>query len=307
MTPGDDAMVLARLVGNQAANSMLARNFARVGVIGIFRFRTALLSFCAFTLLLFGPSGAQESLFDKEVLHRAADYCRSVAVRPIALSGDQAILCLDGRIEKDADVSPATKLKEGGLFVVRSAGGDIASAIALAELLRERRAVVVAYDQCLSSCANYLLIASDRTYVLKGGLIAWDYESTDPAIPSCAKFAMEKTRDGDYRLQRGSCRPLPADEARWRDIVLAQKNFYREQMVDPYFEPPPDNRYLRKVVQSLYPDTPAYHHIGWTLHPRYFPRLFKTMIVYESYPQGQAEVDEMVTRLRLDMRVIYDP
>jgi hypothetical protein len=31
------------------------------------------------------------------------------------------------------------------------------------------------------------------------------------------------------------------------------------------------------------------------------------MIVYESYPQGQAEVDEMVTRLRLDMRVIYDP
>ncbi len=78
-------------------------------------------------------------------------------------------------------------------------------------------------------------------------------------------------------------------------------------MVDRYFAPPPDNRYLRKVVGSIYPDTHAYHHIGWTLHPRYFPRLFKTMIVYESYPQGQAEVDEMAARLRLDMRVIYDP
>ncbi|QIP08528.1 hypothetical protein [Bradyrhizobium symbiodeficiens] len=100
---------------------------------------------------------------------------------------------------------------------------------------------------------------------------------------------------------------MPADEPRWRDILLAQTGFYKERMVDPYFEPPPDNRYLRKVVKSLYPDTNAYHHIAWTLHPRYFARLFKTMIVYESYPEGQVEVDEMVARLRLDMRVIYDP
>lgn len=258
-------------------------------------------------LLLCGRSGAQENLFGKEAFHRAADYCRSVAVRPIALSDDQAILCLDGLIEKDTDVSPAKKLKEGGLFVVRSPGGDIASAIALAKVLRERRAVVVVYDQCLSSCANHLLIASDLSHVLKGALVAWDYESSDPALPSCAKFATEKTRDGDYRLQRGSCRPLPADEAHWREILLAQTGFYRERMVDPYFEPPPDNRYLRKVVKSRYPDTNAYHHIGWILHPRYFARLFKTMIVYESYPEGQVEVDEMVARLRLDMRVIYDP
>lgn len=126
----------------------------------------------------------------------------------------------------------------------------------------------------------------DRTYVLKGGLVAWDYESTDPAFPSCANFAMEKTRDGDFRLQRGSCRPLPADEARWQDILLAQTGFYKERMVDPYFEPPPDNRYLRKAVKSLYTDTHAYHHIGWTLHPRYFANLFKAKIVYESYPEG---------------------
>lgn len=234
----------------------------------VFRLLAALLSFCTFTLLLFGQSGAQESLFDKEAFHRAADYCRSVVVRPIALSDDQAILCLDGLIEKDTDVSPAKKLKEGGLFVVRSAGGDIASAIALAKGLRERPAVVVVYDQCLSSSANYLLIAFDRSHVLKCAPVAWDYESTDPALPSCAKFAMEKTRDGDYRLQRDSCRPLPADEAHWREIMLAQTEFCEERMVDPYFEPPPDNRYVRRVVKSLYLDTSAYHHAGWTLHPK---------------------------------------
>lgn len=143
--------------------------------------------------------------------------------------------------------------------------------------------------------------------VLKGALVAWDYESGDPAFPSCAKFAMEKTRDRDFRLQRGSCQPLSANEAQWREFLMAQTGFYKERMVDPHFEPPPDNRYLRKVVKSLYPDTHAYHHVGWTLHPRYFANLFKTKIAYEAYPEGQAEVDEMVARLRLDMKVIYDP
>lgn len=267
----------------------------------------ALLSLCLSSLLLFGQSNAEESLFDRDVLRRAVDLCRRVSVRPIALSDIQDVLCFDGRIEREADVSAALKLKEGGIFVVRSAGGDIVASIALANILRDRRAAVVVHDQCLSSCANYILIASDRTYVLKGALVAWDYESSDPALPSCARFAMEKTPDGDFRLQRGSCQPLSGEEAQWRKIVLAQTGFYRERMIDPRFEPPPDNRYLRRMVKSLYPDTRAYHHIGWTLHPRYFERLFKTKIVYEAYPEGQAEVDEMVARLRLDMRVIYDP
>src|SRR3954465_6557400 len=111
----------------------------------------ALLPFLAFAFLLHfcGQSGAQESLFDKEVSYRAVDYCRNVAMRLIALSDDQTILCRDGRIEKDADLSLAEKLKEGGLFAVRSLGGDIASMIALANVVRKRRAAVVVYDHCL--------------------------------------------------------------------------------------------------------------------------------------------------------------
>lgn len=275
----------------------------------LWRLFEALLPFSAFTLVFLscGPSRAEEKAFDRGASYRAVDYCRSVAVRPIALSDNEAILCLDGRIEKDTDVSPAGRLKEGGLFIVRSAGGDVASTVALANVIRRRGAEVVVYDQCLSSCANYLLIASDRAYVLRGALVAWDYESSDPAFPSCSRFALEKTRAGDYRLQRGSCRPVPADESRWRIILLAQTKLYKERMVDPYFESPPDNRYLRKVAKSLYPDTSAYHHVAWTLHPRYFARLFKTRIVYESYAKTQAEVDDMVARLSLDTRVIYDP
>jgi hypothetical protein len=266
---------------------------------------------CAFVFLTFllwpGQAHSQAQAADKESYHRAVDYCRGPVARPMALSADQAILCLDGRIDKDADRALVTSLKEGGIFVVRSSGGDIASAIALANALHDRHAEVVVYDECLSSCANYLLIASDEAYVLKGALVAWDYESIDPAFPSCSRFTLGKMRDGEFRLQRGSCRPLPADETEWRTVLSAQVEFYKKRMVDPLFEPPPDNRYVRKVAKRLFADSAASHYIGWTLHPRYFPQLFRTRISYEAYPENQAEIDEMVDRLHLDMTVVYDP
>lgn len=166
---------------------------------------------------------------------------------------------------------------------------------------------MVVHDQCVSSCANYLLIASDRAYVLKGALVAWDYESSDPAFPSCSRFRMEKKPGAGFRRQRGSCRPRPEDEVRWRRVVSAQTKFFSDRMVDPRFEPPPDNLYVRKMVTSLYRDSSTYHHIAWTLHPRYFAELFKSRVVYEAYPKAAAEIDEMVDRLHLDMRVLYDP
>lgn len=64
---------------------------------------------------------------------------------------------------------------------------------------------------------------------------------------------------------------------------------------------------MRRTVRNLYRDTDVYHHIMWTLNPRYYPRLFKTKMFYEQYPEGPNEVDEMVARLHLDIRVIYDP
>jgi hypothetical protein len=118
---------------------------------------------------------------------------------------------------------------------------------------------------------------------------------------------MEKMRGGGFRRQRGSCRPMSSDETDWRLVLSAQTKFYRERMVDRLFEPPPDNRYLRKAAKSLYRDADVYHHIAWTLHPRYFAGLFRTKIFYEAYPDGQAEIDDTVARLQLKMRVIYDP
>ncbi|WFU35652.1 hypothetical protein QA635_15085 [Bradyrhizobium brasilense] len=124
----------------------------------------------------------------------------------------------------------------------------------MSNLLGGRHATVVVYDYCLAGCANYLLIASDQAYVLKGALVAWDYESTDPALPFCSRYASVRMPSGEFRLQRGSCQPMPEKEADWRRVVLAQNKFFKQRVIDPLFEAPPDNRYLRKVRKNLYFD-----------------------------------------------------
>ena len=62
--------------------------------------------------------------------------------------------------------------------MVRSFGIDVAAAIALADLLRERRATIVVYDYCLFACASYLFVASARTSVLRDALVAWRHSAS---------------------------------------------------------------------------------------------------------------------------------
>ena len=58
----------------------------------------------------------------------------------------------------------------------------------------------------------------------------------------------------------------------------------------------------RDMIETIYnPD------IAWTIHPRCYPKWFKTKIFYEAYPEGQGEVDKMSAALGLHTKVIYDP
>jgi hypothetical protein len=85
------------------------------------------------------------------------------------------------------------------------------------------------------------------------------------------------------------------------------RRFFKERAVSPLFEAPPDSLYVRKIIRSQYVETDAFRDNAWTIHPRYYPTLFKTRIIHEAYPESQGEVDSMVSQLHLDIRVIYDP
>jgi hypothetical protein len=71
----------------------------------------------AFAVVLCSGHARAQSDFDRERYHRAVEYCRGSVSRPMALSPDRQILCLDGDVEKDLNVSPAWSLEENGLFV----------------------------------------------------------------------------------------------------------------------------------------------------------------------------------------------
>jgi hypothetical protein len=261
---------------------------------------------CALAFVCWGSEISRAQQSDFGAYARAVEYCRGNVERPMALDLHKRVLCFDGEISPGLDISSSKGLEENGLFVVRSFGNDIATAIALADLLRERRATVVVYDYCLFACASYLTIASTRTFVLKDALVAWRHFDARPN--DCAGFAKAKD-EGPLRLEVGLC-PNPPLEFRSEsgELERLKEQFYRERFVDPLLEFPPESFTVRKSLKNLVADgTGAYPNVMWTWNPRYYASAIKTKIAYEAYPKSQDETNAIATRLRLLYRVIYDP
>ena len=255
-------------------------------------------------LVLCSGSGRAQQDIDRQSYYRAVEYCRGDVPRPMALSPDRQILCFDGTASKDMDVSLAQRLNEGGLFVVRSSAGNAAPAMLLSDLIRQRHATVVVHDYCLSVCAAFFLIASHQAFVVKHTLVAWHYLGSDETNhPFCISLRMPPA-GGPTRWRSVPCR---AESSEVRADRAAQRRFFTERAVSPFFEAPPDSLYVRRMIKSRFAETGVYRDTAWTIHPRHYPTLFKTRIIVDAYPQSQQEVDHIVSQLHLGTKVIYDP
>jgi hypothetical protein len=240
---------------------------------------------------------------ERGIYARAVEHCRGNVKRPMALDLDKRVLCFDGQIFPELDVSLANRLEDGGLFVVRNFGGDQLSAIRLAEALRERHATVVVYDYCLSACASFLLVASTKAYVLKNTLVAWHNPTGAYLCPS-----LEQAKDrGPRRLEKNTCSDAPAGYRSVYEYAKAlDKWFYKTRAVAPPFENPPQSVIVRWILQNKFGERGEYpSNLLWTWNPRYYASKIKTKIIYEAYPQSQDEVDALAKWLQV--RVIYDP
>lgn len=233
---------------------------------------------------------------------RAADYCRGDVARPVALAPDKRVLCLDGVITSDMNIAAAADLANRGIAVVRSSGGDGDRAIELANVLRDRDAVVVIRDFCLHACASFILIASSETYVLKGALVAWGVMRRYPDH-DCVGFREGIGELGPF-LTSVQCVPADADE---RPTERIWSGFYRDRIAGPAFTDPPESRFVRRALMNLFRSTGEYPVVLWTWNPRHHASAIKTRVVYQHYPDSQQEVDTMVQRLGIARRVIYDP
>jgi hypothetical protein len=202
-------------------------------------------------------------------------YC-STATHSIMLSKDRMVLCFDGKIEHDLDIGIFNNLKDRGLFVIRSAGGYPDVAMAFANILRAKDATVILYDYCLSACANYVLVASNRTYVTKGTIIAWhSVPRTLLPIIYCRGKHLEQLHQS-YRERYGEeYKPWHLDGiCRESELSLT---FFKDRQID--------DRYTRPKNHGDY---------------------FKSRITYESYPT-EDEAGLFASKWSDRLRLFYDP
>jgi len=259
--------------------------------------------FCVLICVSLCSANARADDVDFSAYHRAAEFCRGDVKRPFALDPDQRVLCFDGALTQGMDVSLAKSLEPNGLFVVRSTGGDVLPAIALANIVRDRHATVVVYDNCFSACASYLLLASHEAFVLRNTIVAWHY-FVDPRL--CPLLVV--TNEGDpKRLENPPCPDAPPEiQQRYEYGRYLNSQFYADRVIDPQFENPPESFAIRKILKGMAEGTGLYPNVLWTWNPRYHASSLKAKIIYEAYPQSQDEVDAMMARFG-GVRVIYDP
>jgi hypothetical protein len=124
----------------------------------------------------------------------AVSYCRA-RTRDIPWNDERTILCFNGPILADLDLTPILNLNNSGLFVVRGEGGDVVTAMKIADMLRDRNASVVIYDYCLSACAGFIFIASAETYVTRGTVVAWHAPSSDRSIKQHTHAELQRLRE----------------------------------------------------------------------------------------------------------------
>ena len=272
-----------------------------------------LLALCAAAMVGLGGGGARAqssqsaqtsqdwpSEAEKATYADALAYCRGHGDLAITLRDDKQVLCINDWIFTSFDFWTAYGLAQDGVAVVRSSGGEIATTTKLADLLWSKQATVVINDYCLANCANYLFIASLKTFVPKDSLVAWGLTSDANECPS-----FSKANDGGVpRFDAVRC----AGALHSVQYVYEIRHIFYEGRVLAAFQDPPESLTLRRILKRKFDETGKYpSDVYWTWNPRFYASAIRTKVFYEAYPQSQDEVDAIAERFGERERVIYDP
>lgn len=217
----------------------------------------------------------------------------------VVLNDSKSIACFSGEISLtygSRDTAKLRDLKNGGIFVVRSHGGTVAHAMAIGNLLRDKSASVVAYDFCLSACADFILLATETAHVVKETLVAAHYGRE--RLPTIC---------GDLAAAYGDAACPKSRLFNNRDGAAFSKYFETRVASQSVFSGQAQSGYVRNAIRAMsLTDKKVAETVWWTLSPDYLSSTFKTKISYEAYYRDQADVDRLAQKLRMG-RVIYDP
>lgn len=228
------------------------------------------------------------ALAQENAIADAVKYCRHFAGL-VGLNEDKTILCFDGKITPGQEFASIPNLTDGGMFVIRSSGGSVRTAMEIANVLQDKNALVVIYDYCLSACAGFIFIASAETFVTRDTIVAWHAPCSGTSI-----------KEDTFAEKEKRCA-----------TIIPPSEFFNRRAVDrrtrvEQFVYSPQSEHTRKMVQIAYDGAEYYGDVFWMWNPRHYNSYFKAKIAYESYPASQSEVDEIAKKLRLP-NIIYDP
>jgi hypothetical protein len=248
------------------------------------------------------PLGAAHS--DNNVVPLALDYC-SNHQHTVKLKEDFSVLCFDTEIPQDLYWDNFHKLKNNAVFVIRSMGGDGISAMKAADILLEKHATVVVYDYCLSACAAAFFVASKETFVAKNTIVAWHSVPWWPQGVECDASSWFSINDDGYTRRRKEGIHLYCRYAKFINSFFARRN------MDDRIARSPQTLYTKKMLDLILKERSDKSSVFWMWHPKNHKDFFKLKITYESYPESQEKVNEIIRRVRfprrISSRVIYDP
>jgi hypothetical protein len=233
----------------------------------------------------------------------AVDYCRGYP-KSVRLNAERTILCFDGNIDPSPPNAPFQygssfrELAQDGFFVVRSRGGWPLTAMTWSDMLREKNATVIVYDYCFSACANYFLVATARTHVVRNTVVAWH---GGPSKYDCSRAGNPELY---YRRRYGT------DYALYHDMMCKvsalSAAFFRQRGIDDRHIYRAPTWHTRQIVELAMRQHANKRNILWMWHPHNHKDHFRSRISYEAYPQSQEEVDRLMAALRPPVRVFYD-
>lgn len=225
---------------------------------------------------------------DRDKVLSLTAYCRTFEGK-VRLSPDKSVLCYDGPVPFAMDLTPFHDLSDGGVFVVRSLGGNAVSSVKAANVLRAKNATVVIYDYCFSACANSFFVATHRTLVNENVIVAWHGgpQACHSGATSDRSF-WEKPDVKDY------C-------ANYSLLV----DFFVIRDLDGEFVRRPQTRHTAASVEEAQSAASDPRSVFWMWHPVNHRNFFRG-VTYYKYPKNQAEVNSRLRALGLSAQVIYD-
>lgn len=165
----------------------------------------------------------------------------------VIIKGDTILF--DGLITRQSEEKLVGLLRHTEIknFSVNSMGGDVDSAIDIAEIIHERKINIIVRTVCASACANYIFPAGHKKLLGENSYLLWHGSANSPA------GQLQITSD-DKKMSRNDFIRFPA----FIRIKRREKDFYQKLNINPRlpFCPQLQDDYLINFPEKWFSYTP---------------------------------------------------